>query len=118
MFPLGFVFGAVAGVATMLILGPEIAQRARPAAKAALKAALIAVREAQIQGMELVEAAEDLVAEAKAEARGAGAGEPAQPPSHSPARPQAGAGARRSGGKAARKRTPATRPKKTSTAHD
>jgi hypothetical protein len=39
----------------------------RPAAKAALKAALAAMHEAKVRGAEFAEAAEDLYAEAKAE---------------------------------------------------
>jgi hypothetical protein len=67
MFPLGFVFGAIAGAAGVLILGPQFTQQARPVAKAVLKAALIAMHEAQVRSAEIAEAAEDLVAEAKAE---------------------------------------------------
>ena len=60
--------GAVVGAAGVALLGPHIARRARPAAKAALKAALAAMHEARIRGGEIAEAAEDLYAEAKAEA--------------------------------------------------
>lgn len=67
MFPLGFAFGAIAGAAAVVILGPEVAQRSRPVAKAALKAALAAIHEAQVRRAEIAEAAEDLFAEAKAE---------------------------------------------------
>jgi glucose dehydrogenase len=62
------VLGAVIGAAGVTLLGPHIARRARPAAKAALKAALAAMQEARIRGSEIAEAAEDLYAEAKAEA--------------------------------------------------
>jgi gas vesicle protein len=67
MFPLGFLFGAVAGAAALLVFRPQVTQYARPVAKAVLKAALTAMHEAQVQGAEVVEAAEDLYAEAKAE---------------------------------------------------
>jgi hypothetical protein len=67
MFPLGFLLGTIAGSAGVLILGPQLAQNARPIAKAVLKTALLAIHEAQVRGAEVVEAAEDLVAEAKAE---------------------------------------------------
>lgn len=69
MKPLGFAFGALTGAAATLILTQRHgAQRARPAAKAALKAAMMAYHEARTQGAELMELAEDLFAEAKAEA--------------------------------------------------
>jgi hypothetical protein len=67
MFPLGFVFGAVASAAALLVFRPQVVQYARPVAKTMLKAALTAMHEAQVQGAELAEAAEDLYAEAKAE---------------------------------------------------
>ena len=67
MFPLGFAFGAIAGAAAVAILGPEVAQRSRPVAKAALKAALTAFHEARVRKAEIAESAEDLFAEAKAE---------------------------------------------------
>jgi hypothetical protein len=67
MFPLGFLLGTVAGVGGVLILGPQFAENARPVAKAVLKAALLAIHEVQVRGAEIVEAADDLVAEAKAE---------------------------------------------------
>jgi gas vesicle protein len=67
MFPFGFALGAVAGAAAVLLFGPEIAQQARPAAKAILKAALAAMHEAQVRGAQMSEAAEDLYAEAKSE---------------------------------------------------
>ena len=60
--------GALIGAAGVALFGWHIARRARPAAKAALKAALIAMHEARIRGGEIAEAAEDLYAEAKAEA--------------------------------------------------
>ena len=65
---LGVVVGAAVGAAGAVLFGPQIARHARPAAKAALKAALVALQEAQIRGAEFTEAAEDLYAEAKAEA--------------------------------------------------
>jgi gas vesicle protein len=61
MFPLGFVFGAIAGAAGVLILGPQFTQQARPVAKAVLKAALIAMHEAQVRSAEIAKA--ELVAE-------------------------------------------------------
>ena len=66
--------GVLIGAAGVALLGPHIARRARPAAKAALKAALAAIREARIRGGEIAEAAEDLYAEAKAEAETEAAG--------------------------------------------
>lgn len=67
MFPLGFVFGAMTGVAALVLFRPQVIQYARPVAKTVLKAALSAAHEAQVQGAEIVEAAEDLYAEAKSE---------------------------------------------------
>lgn len=67
MFPFGFAVGLLSGVAAAVVLGPEIVQRTRPIAKAALKAALMAVHETQVRGAEIAEAAEDLYAEAKSE---------------------------------------------------
>lgn len=69
MKPWGFVFGALTGAAATLILTQrDGAKRARPAAKAALKAAMMALHEARAQGAELMESAEDLLAEVRAEA--------------------------------------------------
>ena len=68
MLPFGFVLGAVAGAAAVLVLRPQVAQGARPLAKAVLKAALTALHEARVRGTEVAEAAEDLYAEAKHEA--------------------------------------------------
>ncbi|MFO1125077.1 MAG: DUF5132 domain-containing protein [Methylocystis sp.] len=68
MKPLGFALGVVTGAAAVLLLNRQGTQRARPVAKAALKAAMMAYHEARVQGAELAEAAEDLFAEAKAEA--------------------------------------------------
>ncbi len=67
MKPWGFALGALTGAAATILLTRE-GSRARPAAKAALKAAIMAYHEARTQGTELMEAAEDLFAEAKAEA--------------------------------------------------
>jgi len=67
MFPFGLVVGFVAGAATAALFTPQLAQQARPAAKAVLKAALAAMHEVQVRGAEAVEAAEDLYAEATAE---------------------------------------------------
>lgn len=68
MKPLGFALGVLTGAAAVLLLNRQGTQRARPVAKAALKAAMMAYHEARVQGAELAEAAEDLFAEAKAEA--------------------------------------------------
>ena len=69
MWPLaGFAFGAVVGAMGVAWRGAQIAEHARPAAKAALKAMLAAAHEAHIRQVEVVEAAEDLYAEAEAEA--------------------------------------------------
>lgn len=68
MKPFGFALGVLTGAAAVVLLNRQGAQRARPVAKAALKAALMAYHEARVQGAELAEAAEDLFAEAKAEA--------------------------------------------------
>ncbi|MCC3246289.1 DUF5132 domain-containing protein [Methylocystis sp. WRRC1] len=68
MKPLGFALGALTGAAAALILSRPNANRARPVAKAALKAAMMAYYEARAQTAQLAEAAEDLIAEAKAEA--------------------------------------------------
>jgi gas vesicle protein len=67
MFPFGLAIGFVAGAAGAMLFAPQIAEHARPVAKAALKAALAALHEAQLRGAEMAEAAEDLYAEAKAE---------------------------------------------------
>lgn len=68
MKPFGFALGVLTGAAAVVLLNRQGTQRARPVAKAALKAALMAYHEARVQGAELAEAAEDLFAEAKAEA--------------------------------------------------
>jgi hypothetical protein len=68
MKPFGFAFGALTGAAAVLLLNRQGTQRVRPIAKAAMKAAVMAYHEARVQGAELAEAAEDLFAEAKAEA--------------------------------------------------
>jgi hypothetical protein len=67
MKPLGFALGALTGAAATFLLSRDH-NRARPVVKAALKAAMMAYHEARTQGAELAEAAEDLFAEAKAEA--------------------------------------------------
>ncbi|WP_363345839.1 DUF5132 domain-containing protein [Methylocystis echinoides] len=67
MKPWGFALGALTGAAATILLTRQ-GSRARPAAKAALKAAIMAYHEARTQGAELMEAAEDLFAEAKSEA--------------------------------------------------
>lgn len=68
MKPFGFALGVLTGAAAVLLLNRQGTQRARPVAKAAMKAAMMAYHEARVQGAELAEAAEDLFAEAKAEA--------------------------------------------------
>jgi len=68
MKPFGFALGALTGAAAVLLLNRQGAQRVRPIAKAALKAAVMAYHEARVQSAELAEAAEDLFAEAKTEA--------------------------------------------------
>ena len=67
MFPFGLAVGFVAGAASTALLAPQLVQQARPVAKAALKAALAAMHQAQVRGAEVAEAAEDLYAEVKAE---------------------------------------------------
>jgi hypothetical protein len=88
MKPLGFAFGALTGAAAAILLTRGGA-RARPAAKAALKAAFMAYHEARTQGAEVMEAAEDMFAEAKAEAvadifAAAMAGAQKKPPDEAP----------------------------------
>jgi|GEM_PF-2651860 len=68
MKPFGFALGALTGAAAVLLLNRQGTERVRPIAKAAMKAAVMAYHEARVQGAELAEAAEDLFAEAKAEA--------------------------------------------------
>ncbi len=67
MKPWGFALGALTGAAASLLLTRD-AKRARPSAKAGLKAAIMAYHEVRLQGAALMEATEDLFAEAKAEA--------------------------------------------------
>jgi len=68
MWPLaGFAFGAVVGAVGVALRGSQAAERARPVAKAALKALLAAAHEAHVRQVEVTEAAEDLFAEAEAE---------------------------------------------------
>lgn len=67
MKPWGFALGVAAGAAAALLFDRE-GNRVRPVAKAALKAAVLALHEARVQGAHLMETAEDLFAEAKAEA--------------------------------------------------
>jgi hypothetical protein len=65
---IGFAFGAVVGAVGVALRGTQVAQLARPGAKAVLKTAIFALREARMRQAELVEQAEDLFAEATAEA--------------------------------------------------
>lgn len=67
MFPLRFLLGVATGAVAVLLMNPNVTNRARPVAKAALKRALRAMHGAQVAGAELAEAAEDLYAEAKME---------------------------------------------------
>lgn len=67
MKPWGFALGVAAGAAAALLFDRE-GNRVRPVAKAALKAAVLALHEARVQGAHLMETAEDLFAEARAEA--------------------------------------------------
>jgi hypothetical protein len=68
MWPLaGFALGALVGAVGVALRGQDIAQAARPGAKAAIKAAMLALHEARIRQAELVEKAEDLFAEATVE---------------------------------------------------
>jgi gas vesicle protein len=67
MFRLGLAIGGLAGAAVGFFLSPEIARRARPVAKAVLKAGLLAAHEAQVHGAQVAESFEDLFAEAKSE---------------------------------------------------
>jgi hypothetical protein len=88
MKPLGFALGALTGAAATILL-TRGGSRARPAAKAALKAAIMAFHEARTHGAEMMEAAEDLFAEAKAEAvadifSAAMAGAQKKPPDEAP----------------------------------
>ncbi|MBY6241631.1 hypothetical protein [Methylosinus sp. Sm6] len=68
MWPLaGFAFGAVVGAIGIALGGKEMAEAARPGAKAVAKAAMVALHEARVRQAQLVEHAEDLFAEATAE---------------------------------------------------
>lgn len=63
----GFVLGSIVGAVAVALRGTQIVQHTRPVAKAALKAALAAMHEAHVRQAEIVEAAEDLLAETAAE---------------------------------------------------
>lgn len=65
-----FALGALVGAGATL-LAPEVSRNGRPMLKEALKTALLLARDAQVRGAELMELAEDLYAEAKAEAAAA-----------------------------------------------
>jgi hypothetical protein len=68
MWPLaGLALGTVIGAVGAALRGSEIAQHTRPLAKALLKATIAAVHDAQVWQAQIVEAAEDLYAEANAE---------------------------------------------------
>lgn len=68
MWPLaGFAFGAVVGAVGVALRGKEIAEAARPGAKAVIKAAIVALHEARVRQAEVVEGAEDLFAEVTSE---------------------------------------------------
>ena len=64
-----FLLGAVTGAAAALY-GPEIVRRARPAAKLAMTEGMAALHQARVKGAQVMEAAEDLFAEAKHEVEG------------------------------------------------
>ena len=59
--------GALAGGLAVALFGPQLVKTSRPAAKSALKAALLTAYAAQVRGAEIAEAVEDLYAEAKSE---------------------------------------------------
>lgn len=59
--------GAVVGGVAVALFGQQLVRSGRPAAKTALKAALLGLYAAQVRGAEIVEAMEDLYAEAKSE---------------------------------------------------
>ena len=59
--------GAVVGGVAVALFGPQLVKGGRPAAKAALKTALLTLYAAQVRGAEIAEAIEDLYAEAKSE---------------------------------------------------
>ncbi len=59
--------GAVVGGVAVALFGPQLAKNGRPAAKAALKTALLTLYAAQVRGAEIAEVIEDLYAEAKSE---------------------------------------------------
>lgn len=59
--------GAVVGGLAVALFGPQLAKNGRPAAKSALKTALLTLYAAQVRGAEIAEAIEDLYAEAKSE---------------------------------------------------
>ncbi|MFO1098441.1 MAG: DUF5132 domain-containing protein [Xanthobacteraceae bacterium] len=59
--------GAVVGGVAVTLFGPQLAKNGRPAAKSALKTALLTLYAAQVRGAEIAEAIEDLYAEAKSE---------------------------------------------------
>jgi hypothetical protein len=65
-----FALGAVVG-AGVTLLAPGVSRNGRPMLKEAIKTAMLLAREAQVRGAELIEMAEDLYAEAKAEAAAA-----------------------------------------------
>jgi hypothetical protein len=70
MWPLaGLALGAVIGAVGVALHGTQIVQHARPVAKAVLKAALATIHEAQVREAQVMEAAEDLYAEADAEVK-------------------------------------------------
>ena len=61
MWPLaGLALGTVIGAVGVALRGTQIAQHARPVAKAVLKAALATIYEAQVREAQVMEAAEDL----------------------------------------------------------
>lgn len=65
-----FALGALVGAGATL-LAPGLSRNGRPMLKEAIKTVMLLTREAQVRGAELMEMAEDLFAEAKAEAAAA-----------------------------------------------
>ncbi len=87
-----FLLGAAAGAAAVLY-GPEIVRRARPAAKAAMAEGMTALHQARVKGAQMMEAAEDLFAEAKSEVETRIFGAPAPAQAVAPVAPVAAAAA-------------------------
>lgn len=100
---LAFLLGTLAGAAGSMA-APYLRTHGRPMLKEAIKAALLAAREAQVRGVQLMEMIEDAYAEAQADvaaAAAAAADAPAAPESPAPRRRTAAkrAPAKRAGAK-------------------